>query len=152
MPDTSTELVVPAKVLPSFNGAIAVPNEYSAFEKPEKGKLRVRYYLQKSALITGPLVTMGTVAGDMAVAQSGIDFNALSAVAILMGSVFTITGGLFATLAGTLSLARGDGYFTPFRPTKTYLESRKHLEDKILMPFDAWDNLFERANIKEIES
>lgn len=152
MSDPSKELVVPPKVLPSFKNAVAIPNEYSEFEKPEAGNSRVRYYFQKSALITGPLAVTGTFAGGMAAVHSGVDFNALSALAIIMGSVVTTSGGFLATLVGVLSLCSGDGYFTPFRPTKKYLESRKHLENKVLMPFDEWDRVFDNASIKGIES
>lgn len=153
MPQTSTQLVVPDKIVSAFTEVSTLPDELSKYDKPEPGmgKLsKLRYGVQKTALINGPLAVTVALGGNAALFQAGVTVDPLTAITVAGGAYLIGAAGSVATLLGLSSLFCGDRCFTPFRPTKKFLQLREKEQTKVIQPFDSWDAVFEQNNIHSI--
>lgn len=151
MSHLSAQLVIPGKIDSSFENVTVLPDELSKYDKPEQGKHMLRYYIQKSTLITGPLLVFGSLTGNTALYQAGLTGDMGSAMAVAGGAYIFGAAGFVATLLGLSSLFHGDRCFTPFRPTNNFLKLRESERIKAIEPFDSWDRVFEKNTTKVIE-
>lgn len=146
--EISNELVVPEKVLPVFQGAVVLREVPSVLDKPKTFSGKINRMAKKSTLVTGLTSVFGSIALDGYI-DSTVQFaDPFSHVAITVGIVAVVLGGMVATAVGLDSTILGSGKYTPLPPTKKYLELEKANTKSHIAPFDSWDSLFEKTTSK----
>lgn len=146
--ETSTQIVVPEKVLPAFQGAVIPHENSSVLDKPTTFLGKVKHLARKSTLVTGLATVFGSIALDGYI-DSTVQFaDPFSPVAVTAGIIATIFGGFAATAVGLDSTILGSGKYTPLPPTKKYLELEHSSKKSHIAPFDSWDSLFDKTTSK----
>jgi hypothetical protein len=143
-------LVVPEPAIPAFSNDI-LPKPDLAIDTPPKTLMgKLKRGIQKSTLITAPVLAFGAV-GGMMIGPHFLEFNALNVIALLGGGMISGALGFGGTLCALDSLNRGDGNWTPLPPTKEYLALEASKQEAIIQPFKEWDDVFTK-NVNPLES
>lgn len=139
-------LVVPDKVVYAFRKEL-LPKKPTSVDlvRPKGFSGMVKYFSRKSALFYGPTVITGAISTPFLLSNFPTP-SAFEEVSILVGLMGLLATGFYTTARGIISIAEGDMSYAPLPPTEKYLERKEREQDAVILPFNAWDEVFNQAS------
>lgn len=141
-------LVVPEKVAPYFNGDILPKPNSSITAKPESFRGKLKYYVDKSALLTGPPLLIGSCSGLALTTVAVPDPTFIFSMAAVIGYYTVGMLGMVGTIRGINSFINGDRKYSPLPPTKEFLALEASKQKPIITPFETWDQMFNKNDAR----
>lgn len=141
-------MVVPEKIVPYFQADLLPKPESSVTEMPKSFGGRIKYFVDKSSLLTGTSLFFGSMTALAYSIETIPDPTMLTAAGVTLTSAFAGGLGLTRMALGFQSIGAGDMKYAPLPPTKKFLELEETKKASAIAPFENWDNMFNKNDAR----